>query len=102
FPHVAAQQVADELADVVVDAAAFLHRGDDGGVVVVGQHHVRGFPGDVGARAAHGDADVGLFHRGRVVDAVTGHGHDLPGPPQRPHDAQLVVGRDAGEHGAAA
>jgi hypothetical protein len=33
-----AEQVADELADVVVDRAAFFHRRDDAGEVVVGQH----------------------------------------------------------------
>ena len=36
---VAGQHVADELADVVVDAPAFAHRGDDGGEIVVQQHH---------------------------------------------------------------
>ena len=32
---------------------------------------------DVGA-GAHRDADVSLRERGGVVDAVAGHGHDMP------------------------
>ena len=42
-------------------------------------------PGD-----AHGDADVGLLQRRRVVDAVACHRHDRAGPPQRVDDAQFV------------
>ena len=38
--------------------AALLDGGDDGGEVVVEQHQVGGLAGDVGAGAAHRDADV--------------------------------------------
>ena len=38
---------------------------------------VGGLAGDVGAGEAHGDADVGLLQRRRVVDAVAGDGDDL-------------------------
>ena len=34
--------------------------------------------GDLGPADAHGDADVGVLERGRVVDAVARHGHHLP------------------------
>ena len=95
---VGGQQVEQILADVVVDAAAFLDRLDDAGEVVVGQHHVGGLLGDVGAGDAHGDADVGGLERGRVVDAVAGHGDDMALALQRADDAQLVFGIDAGEH----
>jgi hypothetical protein len=71
---------------------AFLHRGDDGGEVVVQQHHVGGFLGNVGAGDAHGHADVGLLERRRVVDAVAGHGHDVAAVLQRLDDLELVLG----------
>jgi hypothetical protein len=73
FPGVAGQQVLEGLADVVVNAAAFLDGGDDGGEVVIGDDHVRGLLGDFRARFSHGDADVGALDGGRVVDAIAGH-----------------------------
>ena len=97
--EVAGQQEVDELADVVVDAPAFLDGGHDRGEVVVGDDHVRDFLGHVRAGDAHGHADVGLLDRRRVVDAVAGHGHDLAPPPPGPHDPELVLGRDAGVDG---
>ena len=48
---------------------------DDGGEVVVGQDHISGALGHIGAGDAHGAADVGHLQGGGVVDAVTGHGH---------------------------
>ena len=84
------------LADVVVDLAAGLRGADAGGDVVVRQHHVGGALRHRRAGDAHADADVGFFYRGRVVDAVTGHGGhhapDLPGV----YDARLVLRLDTG------
>ena len=65
------------------------------GEVVVGQHHVGRFLGDVGAGDAHGHADVGGLQRRRVVDAVAGHRHHRAVALQGLHDAQLVLGIDA-------
>ena len=70
---------------------------DDRREVVVGQDHVGGLAGDVGARLAHRDADVGGLERGRVVDAVAGHRDDLAHRLQRLRDAHLVLGNDARE-----
>ena len=94
--QVAGQQEVDELADVVVDAPAFLDGGHDRGEVVVGDDHVRDFLGHVRPGDAHGDTDVGLLDRGRVVDAVAGHGHDLALAPPGPDGPELVLGRDPG------
>ena len=93
------QQVAQELADIVEDGAALLDCGDDRREVVVGEHHVGGLFGDVGARNPHCDANVGLLERRRVVDAVAGHRHDRAGPPQCVDDLQLVLRIDARIHG---
>ncbi len=92
FAHVGGQGPDDELGEVVEDPAAFFDGGFDGGEVVVGEHHVRGFLGDLGAAEAHGDADVGLLQRGRVVDAVAGHGHDVVAGLEAFDEAELLFG----------
>ncbi len=56
-----------------------------------------GFLGDLGAGDAHGHADVGRPEGGGVVDAVAGHGDDVAGLLQRPHQLDLVLGGDPGE-----
>ena len=61
--------------------------------VVVGEDHRRRLAGDVGAGAAHGDADVGAPQRRRVVDAVAGHRHDVTLGVQRVGDPQLGLRR---------
>jgi hypothetical protein len=87
----------DELHQIVVDPSSFLDRRLDGGKVVVGEHHVGGVLGDLGAGQSHGDADVGLLERRRVVDPVTGHRHDLAVGLQGAHQAQLLRRFDARE-----
>jgi hypothetical protein len=95
--HGVDEDVADELAYVVIHTAAGLHGGGDGREVVIGQHHGGGLAGDVGAGTAHGDADVGAAQRGRVVDAISGHRDHVAEGPQRVRDAQLGLGRAARE-----
>ena len=96
------EDVDDELADVVVDPAPGPDRGDDRGEVVVGEHHRRGLAGDVGARGAHGHADVGPAQRRGVVDAVTGHRHHVAEGLQPGGDPQLVLRGAPGEDRLAA
>ena len=50
--------ILDTLRAVRKAPAAFAHRGDDRGEVVVEQHHRRGFSRDVSSSPPHGDADV--------------------------------------------
>src|SRR4029450_10175293 len=68
------------LEQVVVQVPAVVDRVDDGGEVVVGQDHDRGFLGDLGAGDAHGHADVGRLEGGGVIHPVPGHGDHIPGP----------------------
>ena len=96
---VGAQQEADHLADVGVNAASFADCVDDGGKIVVGQCHIRRALGDVGAGDAHRAADVGGLQRGRVVHAVAGHGDHLTLPLPCLDDADLVFRRNAGVDG---
>mmetsp|Transcript_29462 Transcript_29462/g.73947 ORF Transcript_29462/g.73947 Transcript_29462/m.73947 type:complete len:485 (-) Transcript_29462:693-2147(-) len=95
--HVSAQQVHHEVADGCEDTAALLHSGHDGGEVVVCQHNVRNALGDVRAGDAHGNANVGLLDGGRVVDAITRHGHNLAPAVQCLHHAHLAL-RGAARH----
>jgi hypothetical protein len=83
------EDVDDELANVVVETTAGLDGRDDGGEVVVDEHHRGGFPADVGPGAAHGAPDVGPAQRGGVVDTVPGHGDDLALGAQRVGDTEL-------------
>jgi hypothetical protein len=64
--------------------------------VVVQQHHVAGFFADIGAGDAHGDADIRLLQGRGIVDPIAGHGDNWPCFLQGLHDAQLVLGGDAG------
>ena len=91
FGEVAAEEIEDELADVVEDDAPFLDRRGDRLEAIVLEHDGRGVLGDVGAADAHGDADVRLLERGRIVHAVAEHRDDLAPCLQRPDDGQLVL-----------
>ena len=97
--HVRAEQELDGLADVVVNAAAFLDRADDRGKVVVREHHVGHVFRHVRTGDAHADADVGGLDGGRVVHAVAGHGGDVPGVAPGVDDARFVLGLYAGVNG---
>ena len=92
------KQELDDLADVVVDATALFAGTDDGGEVVVGEHHVGNVLGDVGTGDAHAHADVGTLDGRGVVDAVARHGHDLVARLPSLDDAGLMLGLNAGVH----
>jgi hypothetical protein len=65
----------------------------DADEVVVRQHDVGGFAGNIGAAFAHRDADIGGFERGRVVHPVARDGDRLAVGLQGAHDAQFVFRR---------
>jgi hypothetical protein len=94
----AAETVADEAAQVVVDAPTLADGADDGGEGVVGQDHVGGLLGDLGAGLAHGHPDVGPAQGGGVIHAVAGHGHYLPAGLPGLDDVELLLGGGAGVH----
>ena len=87
----------DVLHQVVVEAPAALDRGDDRGEVVVGEDHLGGVLGDLGAGDPHRHADVGPRQRRRVVHAVAGHGDDVALLLEDADQAHLVLGRDPGD-----
>ena len=87
---VVGQVEGEEPADVLERRAAELDRGHDRGEVVVEQHQVGGLAGHVAAVRAHRHPDVGLAQRRGVVDAVAGHGDDVPRALEHAGDPQLV------------
>ncbi len=93
---VARHDKADELADVVVDATALAHGGDDRREVVVQQHQVRRLARNVGSATSHRDTDVSPAQRRRVVDAVARHRDAFAARLQRLDDADLLRRVDAG------
>jgi len=58
--------------------------------------HVAGLAGGLRA-GVHGDADIGLRERGRVIGAVTAHGDQLALGLLVADELQLVLGRRLGE-----
>ncbi len=97
-PTLHGEQIGQVLLDVPEDDAPFFDGRDDGREVVVEERHAGGFLAHIGTGNAHGDADVGLLERRRVVDAVAGHRHDFAAVLPGVHDAELVGGRDACVH----
>ncbi len=88
--QVAGKQIVDELADIGVDHPSMFNRGDNAGIVVVGEHHVGSFFGHVGPGDAHGDSNVGSLEGRGVVDSVAGHRHDLVVALQGIHNPHFV------------
>ena len=95
--QVGRQEEEDHPAQVAVDHPPFLDRVDDRGEVVVGQHHVGGLLGHLRAGPAHRHADVGALESRSVVDAVPGHGDDVPLLLEGFEDLELVRGRNSRE-----
>ena len=78
-------------------ASAQTPRAHDAAQIALDQRHVGALHRHVGA-GAHGDADVGLRQRRRVVDAVAGHGHDAPFLLQALHRLGLLLRQHLGDH----
>ena len=94
------QRQRDTVDDVgvhaVEDLPRRLERVDDGGQTGREEHDVGG--GASGVRGAlDGNARVGLLERGRVVDAVARHGHEVAALLQNLDHVVLVLREDLGE-----
>ena len=98
FPAIGRQGPHDVLANIVVDRAAFAHRRDDRGEIVVEQDDVGRLLGGFGAFQSHRHADIRRLQRRRVVDSIAGHGDDRAIGLERPDDPQLMLGAGAREH----
>ncbi len=82
---------------LAVDHPALFHRCHDADVIIIGQNHVRGAFGHIGAGDAHRHADIGALDRRGIVDAVAGHGDHFVIRAQGIDNAHLVLGRNPGK-----
>jgi len=98
LPQVGWQRPGDELDKVIIHTPPFLHCRLNGGKIIVCQDHVRCFLGHVCSSDAHGNPDIGLLECGGIVHTITGHCHHLPARLQRFHQAEFLLGRNAGKH----
>ena len=96
---IGAQQEADHLADIGIDAAALAHCVYDGGEVVIRQGHVSGTLGYVRTGDTHSASDIGGLQGGSIVYTVTGHRYNLALTLPSLYDADLVFGGNAGVYG---
>ncbi len=78
-------------------AAREADRVRDRAEVVAHDRDVTGLDRDVRA-GAHGDAEVGLGERGRIVHAVTHHRHDVAVALQITNHVELALGHHLGHH----
>ena len=84
------QEVREALLQVAEELPALGDRAHDGPEVVVEQHDRGDLPRAARAPLAHRDPDVGGLERGHVVHPVAGHGDDLAGRLERPHERELL------------
>ena len=71
--NVGGDEITNELLHVVVDGAALLNGGHDGGEVVVSQYHLRRRLGHSGTRT-HGDTNLSLLQGRGVIHTITSLG----------------------------
>ena len=77
FRGVRGDRVANEPANIVVDAPALADGRNHRGEVVVEEDHGAGLPRGIGAGDPHRHADVGPLQRRGIVDPIAGHRHQL-------------------------
>mmetsp|Transcript_118030 Transcript_118030/g.376322 ORF Transcript_118030/g.376322 Transcript_118030/m.376322 type:complete len:395 (+) Transcript_118030:455-1639(+) len=98
-----AERVHDGLLQVFAREPTLLDAHECRGEVIVQKDDVRCILRHLGAADAHGDAHLGLLHGRRVVDAITGHRHDVSDATvaqrlESLDDDLLVQRRDPCEH----
>ena len=71
------KQKDKRVADVVINPPAFLNRVDDGGKIIIQQHHARSGARDFRASLPHRDANIGFFHGWRVINAIACHSNNF-------------------------
>src|SRR5690606_2914500 len=100
--HVAAEQIEDELADVVEDDTTFLDGRADRDESIILEYDGSRFLCHIGAPDSHRHTDIRLLQGGCIVDAVAEHRDDLAPLLKSLHDPQLVLGADAAQYRNAA
>lgn len=93
---VGGNQITDKLLHVVVNGTAFFNGSDNGGEVVISQHHLGSGFGDSGT-GTHGDTNLSLLQGRGVVHTITSHGRNLIHALQVFNDLGLVSRLHTGE-----
>ncbi|GJC93041.1 hypothetical protein ColKHC_01867 [Colletotrichum higginsianum] len=93
--NVGAEQMENELLDVVEHATTLADGGDDGVELVIGQDDLGSGLCDVGS-GTHGDTNVSAGQRGGVVDTITGHCHKGVAATKCINHASLRIGGASG------
>ena len=70
---VGGEQELDGFADIIINPPALLHSGDNGGKIIICQHHIGHVFRHVRACDAHADSNIGCFNRRGIVHAVARH-----------------------------
>jgi len=66
-----------EVLDVVEDAFTLFDRVQNGRKVVICQNHICGLFRNIRTQSTHGDSDVCFLERGRIINTVTSHCHNV-------------------------
>merc|ERR1719394_1383936 len=82
---------------VVKDKTTLLNTSDDGGKVIIKQDHVSSLFGDVRSSNTHGNSNISLLESRRIIDTVSGDGHNGSHPLTTLNNDQLLLGRGSGE-----
>ena len=88
----------DEFSDTLENRSAIADRLCNRGKIVIEDNDVARLLGDFRARS-HGEADIRLFERGRVVDSVPRHARNQP-PGLRQTDEAALIRRQRPRHHA--
>ena len=96
FSDVAGKQECNAFENIIIDPAAFLHSGYHRCKVIVRQNNVCRLFGYLGAYDAHGTANIRIFQRRRVIDAIPCHGGNVSLRLPSFYDAHLMFRRNTG------
>ena len=91
FCQIGTQKELNTFTNIVVDATAFLARGNNGGKVVVSEYHVRNAFGDISSGNAHTNAYISTFDGGRVINSIACHGSNHAFFTPHIHNAYLML-----------
>ena len=92
FCQIGAQKELNAFTNIVINATAFLARGNNGGKVVVSKHHVRNTFGYISSGNAHTDAYISTFDGRRIINSIACHGGNHTFFAPHIHNAYLVLG----------
>mmetsp|Transcript_12879 Transcript_12879/g.19565 ORF Transcript_12879/g.19565 Transcript_12879/m.19565 type:complete len:579 (-) Transcript_12879:1614-3350(-) len=86
------------LTKVIPNSTALLHSLNNGGKVVIGQHHLCSFTSYISTFLTHCNTHVRSLESGRIINTITGHTTDFVLSLKGIHNLNLVLRRSTGKH----